>query len=182
MRVDREFIQRRWSEFRQGHGIYLVFAMTFLNFITIQYVLLIEEIPALKALFSNAWIFAAVFIAGYIPLAIVIGHMHFKKQLPTEHRQVHNNNPLAFHASPGKELDLTLPAAIIGYEKQLKGMKIHNEFADAWRMKFGILIEKWSDRDFEEVELMLEYHKRLKAGESSADIVKHKADNPQIGT
>lgn len=182
MRVDNEFIKRRWNNFRQGHGIYLIFAMTFLNFITIQYVLLIEEVPELKTVFPNAWIFAVVFVVIYVPLAIVLGHLHYKKQLPNEQRQLHDNNPLAFYGAPGKELDLTLPAAIIGYEKQLKGMKIHNELADAWRLKFGILIEKWSDKDFQEVELMLEYHKRLKSGESITEIVKHKADNPQIGT
>jgi hypothetical protein len=66
--------------------------MTFLNFITIQYALLIDKIPALKPIFGNPWIFAAAFISFYMPLAIVIGYWHRKSQWKVEQEAMFNEN------------------------------------------------------------------------------------------
>lgn len=89
------WMRRRWLDFRQGHTIYLVFAMTFLNFITIQYALLIDRIPALQStVFGNQWMFAAIFIAVYIPLSIVIGYWHRKTQLKVEQEAIFLQNPV----------------------------------------------------------------------------------------
>ena len=35
--MDIPWFRRRWYDFRQGHGMYLVFAMTFTNFVLIFY-------------------------------------------------------------------------------------------------------------------------------------------------
>lgn len=86
------WFRRRWLDFRQGHSIYLVFAMTFLNFITIQYALLIDKIPALKPVFGNPWIFAVAFISIYMPLAIGIGYWHRKSQWKVEQEAMFNEN------------------------------------------------------------------------------------------
>jgi hypothetical protein len=89
------WMRRRWLDFRQGHTIYLVFAMTFLNFITIQYALLIDRIPALQSsVFGNQWMFAAIFIAVYIPLSIGIGYWHRKTQLKVEQEAIFLQNPV----------------------------------------------------------------------------------------
>lgn len=85
-------MRRRWLDFRQGHTIYLVFAMTFLNFITIQYALLVQRVPALQPVFSSLWIFAAIFVAAYVPLAIVIGYWHRKTQWKVEQEAMFNEN------------------------------------------------------------------------------------------
>ena len=93
-------MRRRWLDFRQGHTIYLVFAMTFLNFITIQYQLLVtrlvEDNPALgstiNSFFPSVWIFAAIFIAVYMPLAIIIGYWHRKTQWKVEQEAMFNEN------------------------------------------------------------------------------------------
>ena len=61
-------------DFRNGHSTYLIFAMTFANFITIQYKLLIDKVPSMDWLFGSIWLFAIVFIAIYVPLAIIIGY------------------------------------------------------------------------------------------------------------
>ena len=66
--------------------------MTFLNFITIQYALLIDRVPALKPIFGNPWIFATVFIGIYVPLAIVIGYWHRKSQWKVEQEAMFNEN------------------------------------------------------------------------------------------
>lgn len=86
------WVRRRWLDFRQGHTIYLVFAMTFLNFITIQYALLIDRVPALSSIFSNLWVFAIVFIGAYMPLAIIIGYWHRKTQWKVEQEAMFSEN------------------------------------------------------------------------------------------
>jgi len=45
----------------------------------IQYRLLIEYMPALKAIFSQLLIFAATFFLVYVPVATVIGWYDYKK-------------------------------------------------------------------------------------------------------
>lgn len=86
------WVRRRWLDFRQGHTIYLIFLMTFANFITIQYALLIDRIPTLNSIFSNLWIFATIFVAAYIPLAIVIGNWHRKSQWKIEQEAAFREN------------------------------------------------------------------------------------------
>lgn len=92
------WFRRRWLDFRQGHSIYLVFAMTFLNFVTIQYSLLVNRVPALGtipvlgAIFTNFSVFAIVFVAAYMPLAIVIGFWHRRSQWKVEQEAMFNEN------------------------------------------------------------------------------------------
>jgi len=86
-------MRRRWLDFRQGHTIYLVFAMTFLNFITIQYALLIKQVTFLQStIFSNPWIFAVIFIAIYVPLSVGIGYWHRKTQWKVEQEAMFHQN------------------------------------------------------------------------------------------
>jgi hypothetical protein len=90
--IKSNWLRRRWLDFRNGHGIYLVFFMTFANFITIQYSLLLERIPVFNSLFSNAAVFAIVFIAIYFPLAMIIGYWHRKSQWKVETEAMFNEN------------------------------------------------------------------------------------------
>jgi len=75
----KERILRWWTYFRRGHNTYLVFLLTFANFITIQYRLLVDYIPLLKMLFVNLTSFTLVFILVYLPLAVLIGWYDYKK-------------------------------------------------------------------------------------------------------
>lgn len=70
---------RYWTYFRRGHGVYLIFAISFLNFIVIQWRLLIEEIELLQALFQNLYTFIILFFVTYIPLATIIGWIDYKR-------------------------------------------------------------------------------------------------------
>ena len=88
------WIRRRWWEFRQGHSIYLIFILTFVNFILISYRLLIEKITIFKELIPELWIFALLFISIYIPAAILIGLWHRRTQLRVETTLVNQQNPL----------------------------------------------------------------------------------------
>jgi hypothetical protein len=64
----------------------------FANFITIQYSLMIQRIPAFSTIFSNVWVFVIAFIAFYMPLAIVIGYWHRKSQWKVEQEALFNEN------------------------------------------------------------------------------------------
>ena len=87
------WIRRRWLDFRQGHGLYLIFAMSFANFILIFHRLLIERIEVLDEIFSNLWIFAVVFLIMYVPVAILVGFWHRKTQIKVEAEQLMRQNP-----------------------------------------------------------------------------------------
>jgi hypothetical protein len=67
--------------------------MTFLNFITIQYALLIKQVEALQStVLSNPWVFAAIFIAAYVPLSVGIGYWHRKTQWKVEQEAMFHQN------------------------------------------------------------------------------------------
>ncbi len=94
MTVAGNWARRRWLNFRQGHSYYLIFAMSFANFILIAYRLLVERVDALNELFSSLWLFVAAFIALYVPAAILIGHWHHKTQVKIETELWHNQDPV----------------------------------------------------------------------------------------
>ena len=85
------WIRSRWWEFRAGHSVYLIFVLTFINFILISYRLLIEKIPMFQDLFPNLSIFVLLF---YIPTAIIIGFWHRNTQLKVETTLTMQQNPV----------------------------------------------------------------------------------------
>jgi hypothetical protein len=88
-------LRRRWLDFRNGHSIYLIFLMTFANFVTIQYKLLIEKVPFLThSIFSSIWVFAIVFVAAYVPLGMIIGYWHRKNQFSVEQEALFSQNQI----------------------------------------------------------------------------------------
>jgi len=88
------WVRRRWWEFRQGHSIYLIFLLTFMNFILIAYRLLIERVAVFKELVPDLWMFALIFIVFYLPAAILIGYWHRRTQLVVETTLVQQQNPV----------------------------------------------------------------------------------------
>ena len=86
-------MRRRWFDFRQGHSIYLIFALSFANFILIFHRLLIERVELLNEVFSSLWMFAGIFVIFYIPVAIAIGAWHRRTQMKVESEQSIRNNP-----------------------------------------------------------------------------------------
>jgi len=70
---------RYWTYFRRGHNTYLAFLLSFANFMVIQYRLLIEYMPALKAIFQHLLVFAVTFFLIYVPISIVIGWYDYRK-------------------------------------------------------------------------------------------------------
>ncbi len=92
MKEEYNGFRRLWLDFRMGHGYYLYFALAFANFIVIQYKLLIEQIPSINQFIDNIWIFVLIFVATYIPLAMIIGYAHRKKQIKIEQEAFFQEN------------------------------------------------------------------------------------------
>ena len=92
--MSQGWVRRRWWEFRAGHSVYLIFVLTFINFILIAYRLLIEKIPMFQDLIPNLSIFVLLFLGFYIPTAIIIGFWHRKTQLKVETTLTMQQNPV----------------------------------------------------------------------------------------
>jgi len=92
--MEQGWMRKRWWEFRQGHSVYLIFILTFVNFILISYRLLIERIPIFQELLPDLWIFVLIFLAIYIPSSVLIGYWHRKTQLKVETTLNMQQNPL----------------------------------------------------------------------------------------
>jgi len=91
--MDQPWMRRRWYDFRLGHGLYLIFALSFVNFILITHRLLIERVPILNEYFSSLWFFAIIFVLAYIPISTIIGVWHRRTQLRVEQDIVTRQNP-----------------------------------------------------------------------------------------
>jgi hypothetical protein len=174
--MNNGWFQRRWQDFRNGHSVYLSFALTFINFTVITFTLAVDRLPFLKELFPNMWHWAIFFICAYIPSAIIAGHFHMKKQVPREQEQLMDNNPFAFRTTPGKEQLFSIPCAIINCDLQLKTMNINNQIAEAFKKAYNIDIQKWEQKDFKNVEWMKSVSQRLLKGEDVRNILGEKEE------
>ena len=92
--MNQSWTRERWWEFRTGHSTYLIFLLTFVNFVLISYRLLIEKIPIFQELIPNLSMFVLLFLAFYIPAAIIIGFWHRKTQLKVETTLTMQQNPV----------------------------------------------------------------------------------------
>ncbi len=91
--MSSNWIRKRWFDFRLGHSVYLIFLLSFSNFILIFHRLLIERVEFLDGIFSELWMFIVLFIALYIPISIGVGAWHRKTQIKVENEQALLNNP-----------------------------------------------------------------------------------------
>lgn len=91
--MNNGWTRERWYEFRTGHSTYLIFILTFVNFVLISYRLLIEKVSFFRELVPELWIFSLLFLALYIPAAIIIGYWHRHTQLKIENAITMQQNP-----------------------------------------------------------------------------------------
>jgi hypothetical protein len=78
-------------DFRNGHSIYLIFLLTFTNFILITYNFAIKQIPILGDTISLP-LFIVLFALFYIPVSMLIGYWHRKHQYSVENEALINQN------------------------------------------------------------------------------------------
>ncbi|MBA3978668.1 MAG: hypothetical protein H0X50_10855 [Nitrosopumilus sp.] len=91
-KIDRTFIRRRWLDFRNGHSIYLIFLLTFTNFILITYNFAIKQMPFGIGDYLNLPVFVVLFALLYVPVAIVLGVWHRKHQYSVENEALLRQN------------------------------------------------------------------------------------------
>jgi hypothetical protein len=89
---NKKWVKRRWLDFRNGHGIYLIFFVTVAQFLIIQYRLLLNNIPLFHSI--PLWAFAIVFVAMYVPLAVIIGYWHRRTQYNVDTQTHFERNPI----------------------------------------------------------------------------------------
>lgn len=83
------WFQERWFEFRQGHGVYLGFVLSFVNFVLISYSLFLEKVFTELTLFQFCFVFGMI----YIPAGVIIGRIHIEKQAKYDTGMIFNQNP-----------------------------------------------------------------------------------------
>ena len=91
LKINQRFIRRRWLDFRNGHSIYLIFLLTFTNFILITYNFAIKQIPIIGDTVSLP-LFIVLFALFYIPVSMIIGYWHRKHQYSVENEALINQN------------------------------------------------------------------------------------------
>ncbi|MDH3395432.1 MAG: hypothetical protein OEL52_04670 [Nitrosopumilus sp.] len=91
--MNSKWFRRRWFDFRLGHSVYLIFLLSFSNFILIFHRLLIERVEFLNDIFSELWMFIILFVGIYFPVSIAVGAWHRKTQIKIENEQSMLNNP-----------------------------------------------------------------------------------------
>ena len=91
--MNSKWFRRRWFDFRLGHSVYLIFLLSFSNFILIFHRLLIERVEFLNDIFSELWMFIILFVGIYFPVSIAVGAWHRKTQIKIENEQSLLNNP-----------------------------------------------------------------------------------------
>src|SRR5919107_4934823 len=109
-----EWAGRRFWESRQFYSAYIALFIAISNWITIQYRLLLENIPGLNYLFSNIFVFMVVAIIIFSIASVLGGHyIHRKRQFRLENALAVEENPYLYRAAPGKEKDLMIPILIL---------------------------------------------------------------------
>jgi hypothetical protein len=112
-----EWTGRRFWESRQFYSAYIALFIAVSNWITIQYRLLLENIPIFNALFSQLWIFLIVATVLFTIVSILGGHyIHRKRQFRLEQAVATEENPYLYRSAPGKERDLMIPMTILQLE------------------------------------------------------------------
>jgi hypothetical protein len=116
-RTIAEWAGRRFWESRQFYSAYIALFIAVSNWITIQYRLLLENIPIFNTLFSQLWIFLIVAVVLFTVISILGGHyIHRKRQFRLEQAVAIEENPYLYRSAPGKERDLMIPITIMNLE------------------------------------------------------------------
>jgi hypothetical protein len=112
-----EWAGRRFWESRQFYSAYIALFIAVSNWITIQYRLLLENIPIFNTLFSQLWVFLIVATILFTVISILGGHyIHRKRQFRLEQAVATEENPYLYRSAPGKEKDLMIPLTILHLE------------------------------------------------------------------
>ena len=105
---------RSWYYFRIGYSTYLTFLLGFATTIITVYYLAVNNIPALKTVFTSFWLFTILSVAVGVPLSVLGGWLHYKRSqaYSSEVDIAVEANPYYFKIIPGKEKELQVPLTV----------------------------------------------------------------------
>jgi hypothetical protein len=136
--ISWNWVGRRFWESRQFYSAYIALFIAISNWITIQYRLLLENIPGFNFLFSNIVVFMVVAVIVFSISSVLGGHyIHRKRQFRLENALSVNENPYLYKATPGKEKDLMLPIAILQMDTLEELLKANNRLTDEKKEQFA---------------------------------------------
>lgn len=128
---------RRFWESRQFYSAYIALFVAITNWITIQYKLLLENVPVLNVLFSNIWVFMIVATIVFTIASILGGHyIHRKRQFRLEQALSVEENPYLYKAAPGKERDLAIPMGILQLDALEELLRSNNALTEEKKKQF----------------------------------------------
>lgn len=128
---------RRFWESRQFYSAYIALFVAITNWITIQYTLLLENIPVLKLLFSNIWIFLIVALVLFTVVSVLGGHyIHRRRQFRLENALAVEENPYLYKAAPGKERDVMMPVVLLQLDAMEELLRSNNALSDDKKKQF----------------------------------------------
>ena len=128
---------RRFWESRQFYSAYIALFVAITNWITIQYTLLLENIPVLKLLFSNIWIFLIVALVLFTVISVLGGHyIHRRRQFRLENALAVEENPYLYKAAPGKERNVMMPVVLLQLDALEELLRSNNALSDDKKKQF----------------------------------------------
>lgn len=128
---------RRFWESRQFYSAYIALFVAITNWITIQYTLLLENIPVLKLLFSNILIFLIVATVIFTIVSVLGGHyIHRRRQFRLENALAVEANPYLYRAVPGKERDLMIPVVLLQLDALEELLRSNNALSEEKKKQF----------------------------------------------
>src|SRR5215210_4744122 len=132
-----EWLGRRFWESRQFYSAYIALFVAITNWITIQYKLLLENVPVLNVLFSNIWVFMIAATIVFTIISILGGHyIHRKRQFRLEQALSVEENPYLYKAAPGKERDLAIPMGILQLDALEELLRLNNALTEEKKKRF----------------------------------------------
>ncbi len=128
---------RRFWESRQFYSAYIGLFVAITNWITIQYRLLLENVPVLNVVFSNIWVFMIAATIVFTIVSILGGHyIHRKRQFRLEQALSIEENPYLYKAAPGKERDLMIPMGILQLDALEELLRSNNALTEEKKKQF----------------------------------------------
>ena len=132
----------RFWESRQFYSAYIALFISVSNWITIQYRLVLENVPVLNSFFSNIFTFLIAASIMFLIISILGGHyIHRKRQFRLENALATEENPYLYLAAPGKERDLMIPLYLLQLEAIEELLKKNNALTIEKKNQFQKLKE-----------------------------------------
>ena len=128
---------KRFWEYRQFYSAYIALFIAISNWITIQYKLVLENVPILSSVFSNIGTFLIVAVVVFSIISVLGGHyIHRKRQFRIEQELATEENPYLYRSPPGKERDLYVHMNILELETFEELLRHNNALTDEKKRQF----------------------------------------------